>query len=378
MPEPVLLAEMVSDFRQGFPDVPLASDLDIAEWKTADPNAAAADRPLFVTLPLVKVGTKSRNGLQWGRPEAEHLVSEINSKRPEGGLGHTPFDKRSTEYRLPALRWVGALLDSNGTVWGKAYVPKYAQDVREFFMDAKRSRARVGTSVYGMEGDKGLRDMNLENIDIGHPDRISHPVAAAVPRLTSELQHSNGKPDGDEITMGDELKLVSELTTQKDTALRQVSELTTKLGEKDTLIAEFQKRDGTLKGVETLVAEFAGDSVTAKIEKLVSEVRDLRKAQRKTQIDGWIAEALKAVELEDLHPTIIAQMGEVDSAEKAKLRVAELMNREDIKVIAEALRDKNAGPRFISGDKKRGGKETDLKQLNNPETIAEARAWAGI
>lgn len=381
MAEPILLAEMVSDFKQGFPDVPLASELDITEWKQADPNAAPADRPLFVTLPLVKVGTKSQNGLNWGRPEAEHLVKEINDKRPEGGLGHTPFDKRSTEYKLPSLRWVGAMLDESGTVWGKAYVPKYASDVREFFIDAKRSRARVGTSVYGMQGDVGLRDMKLENIDIGHPDRISHPIAAAVPKLTSEMNdNQTEKQEGDKNPMPEqnELKLVSELTSAKDAALTQVSQLTTQIGAKDSLIAEMKGKVETLASVEKLVAEFAGSTVAEKIGKLVSELSDLRKAQQKTQIDKWIAEAIKAVELESLRPTIIAQMGEIDSEAKAKARVEELLKREDIKVIAEALAYKSAGPNAFVGNKNSGKEANSLKNLNNPETIAEARQWAGI
>lgn len=378
MPELTLLAEMVSDFKQGFPDVKLSSELDIEEWKQADPNASPADRPLFVTLPLVKVGTTSQNGLQWGRPEAEHLVKEINSKRPEGGLGHTPAEKRSTEYKLPSLRWVGALLADDGTVWGKAYVPKYASDVREFFIDAKRARARVGTSVYGMQGDKGLRDMTLEQIDIGHPDRISHPVAAAVPKLTSELQNTDNDKTGEDkhpMPEKDELTLVAELSKDKTNALAQVSELTSKLTAHESLISELKKRDEGLKAVESLVAEFKGETVAAKINTLISELVDLRKAAQKATIDGWIADALKAVELKDLHPVIVAEMGAVDSADKAKARVAELMAQEHIKVIAEALAVKKMGPRaFVGATGKNGAVEFD----ESPEAVAASRALTGI
>lgn len=386
MAEPTLLAEMVSDFRQGFPDVPLASELDITEWKQSDPNATEADRPLFVTLPLVKVGTKSLNGLDWGRPEAEHLVREINTKRPEGGLGHIPFDKRSTEYKLPALRWVGAMLDAGGTVWAKAYVPKYASDVREFFMDAKRSRARVGTSVYGMQGTIGLRDMTLENIDIGHPDRISHPVAAAVPKLTSEMQDESTDKHGEANPMADqnEGKIVAELAEAKTKALQQVADLTSENTRKDSVISEMQGKINTLTSVEKLVSEFAGDTVTAKVEKLVSELHEARKMQKKAQIDGWIAEAIKAVELEDLRPAVkheldtIAELGKVDSEATAKRLVTEYMDRPENKVIAEALRDKRTGPpAFVGGQSRNGGKDA-LKELEKSETIDAARRAMGV
>jgi len=310
------------------------------------------------------------------------VVQEINTKRPDGNLGHLPKEKRSTDFNLPALRWLGAMLDeSTGMVWAKAYVPKSREDVREFLADSKRARARVGTSVYGMQGEKGLADMALESVDLGHPDRVSHPNAAAVPHLTAEMQDElNKQKDGEENPMTGEnvdSKLVHELIDDKVKALTEVSNLTTKIGEKDTLIAEMKGKVDTLTSVEKLVAEFAGATVAEKITKLVSELTDLRKAQQKTQIDGWIAEAVKAVELDDLRPTIIAQMGEVDSLEKAKARVAELQSRDDIKLIAEALVERKAGPRAFVGGKERG-KGLDLKDLEKPENIAQARAWAGF
>lgn len=377
-----ILAEMSWSFAGKPPDVHLSSDIEVEEWRHTDGSNDPADKPMFVTLPLLKVGTTSRNGLNWDRPSALRVVHEINSKRPGGNLGHMPPEKRSTDYKLPVLRWLGAMLDEKtGLVWAKAYVPKYAQDVREFLADAKRARARVGTSVYGMRGEKGLVDLNLEDVDLGHADRVSHPNAAAVPHITAEmLDESNDKRDnkGENPNMsevqGDSLKLVSELTTARDTALRQISDLTSKVGERDNTISEMQKRDTVLKGVEGLVSEFAGADVTAKVTALVAELRDLRQKQAKAQVDGWIAEAIKAVELEALRPTIIAQMGEVDSADKAKARVTELMAREDIKEIAEALVLKTAGGRAIVG----AGNGNGFKFDESPEAVAASQRRVGI
>lgn len=384
--QPEILSEMSWSFAGKPPNVPLSSELEIEEWRHAEGNDAdPANRPMFVTLPLLRVGTRSRNGLDWDKPSAMHVVNEINTKRPGGNLGHLPAEKRSTDYKLPVLRWLGAMLDEqSGLVWAKAYVPKYAQDVREFMTDAKRARAKVGVSLYGMRGEKGLSDMTLEQVDLGHEDRISHPDAAAVPIITSEMQNSTNEnktgEDNNPMPEKDELQLVSELSADKTKALQQVSELTSKLTERDTLVSELKKRDEGLKEVEKLVAEFAGSTIAEKIGKLVSELSDLRKVQKKSQIEGWIAEALKAVELADLHPVIIAEMGEIDSEANAKARVQELMGKEHIKVIAEALAEKHMGPRAFVGstDKKDGGRQQSLKELNKPETIAEARAWAGL
>jgi hypothetical protein len=376
---PEILSEMSWSFAGKPPDVPLSSELDVEEWRTGSDDPA--NRPMFVTLPLLKVGVKSKNGLPWDKPSALRVVQEINTKRPDGNLGHLPKEKRSTDFNLPALRWLGAMLDeSTGMVWAKAYVPKSREDVREFLADAKRARARVGTSVYGIQGDKGLTDMALESVDLGHPDRVSHPNAAAVPHITAEMETDSTDPKtGENNPMNENVdsKLVQELIADKVKALTDVSTLATKIGEKDSLIAEMKGKVETLTGVEKLVAEFAGATITEKITKLVSELTDLRKAQQKTQIDGWIAEAVKAVELEELRPTIIAQMGDVDSADKAKARVAELQAREDIKLIAEALVERKAGPRAFIGGQERG-KKFDMKDLEKPENIAQARAWAGF
>jgi len=376
---PEVLAEMSWSFAGKPPDVPLSSEIEVEEWRSGSDDPA--NKPMFVTLPLLKVGVRSQNGLPWDKPSALRVVQEINTKRPDGNLGHLPAEKRSTDYSLPVLRWLGAMLDEKtGLVWGKAYVPKYAQDVREFLADAKRARARVGTSVYGVKGNKGLSDMNLESVDLGHPDRVSHPDAAAVPHLTAEMKDdSNDHKNGEDNPMTEQVdsKLVSELIQGKVDALSQVSALTTKVGEKDSLIAEMKGKVETLSSIEQLVAEFQGATPVEKLNKLIAELRDLRQKNQQAQIDGWIADAVKAVELEALRPTIIAQMGTVDSADKAKSRVAELQAREDIKLIAEALVANQAGPNAFTGGKDRDG-NNPFKDLNKPETIAEARASLGI
>lgn len=378
MPESFeLLGTYVSEFGGRFPDVPAAPGVDLPGIKEDDPD------PMFVTLPLLRIGGRSEHGFQWSKPDVERVVAQINEKKVEGILGHPKPEERASRYPLPKLRWIGAMIDaSTGVAWGKAYIPTYAKDVREHFRLAKRTGARVGTSVYGLRGDKGLSDMTLEEIDVGHPDRLGFPEAAAIPRITSELndnqEHKNGEENNPMTGTEGELKLVSELTSAKDNALRQVSELTTKLGDKDKLITEMQGKVETLSGVDKLVAEFAGTTTGEKITKLVSELNDLRKAQKKTQIDTWIADAIKAVELEDLRPTIIAQMGEVESADKAKSRVQELMERPDIKIIAEALALKITGPHAFVGGQSRKSHTEMLKDLEKPESIAEARASLGI
>jgi hypothetical protein len=122
------------------------------------------------------------------------------------------------------------------------------------------------------------------------------------------------------------------------------------------------------------VAEFKGETVAAKISALISELTDLRKAQQKATIDGWIAEAIKAVELEDLRPVVLAEMGEVDSEAKAKARVQELLQAPHIKIVAEALAVKSMGPRAFVGV----GGDGKVQFDESPEAVKASVAKTGI
>lgn len=364
-----LLFSLVSELKGTPPDVPFAPGVDVDGLKADDPD------PMFLTLPIVKVGGVSGNGFTWERPDVENVVREINAKKPEGIEGHVTLAERSSKYVLPKVRWLGAALIGD-TAYAKGYIPRTAAETREYLRVAKRSGARVGTSVYGLRGKRGLSDMSLESIDFGHPDRLGLPDAAAVPHLTSEMQ-TNTQPIEEPIMPNDgELKLVSELTSAKDNALRQVSEMITKLGEKDQQISELQKRDKLFGDIEQLIAEIDGETAPAKVKKLVAELAETRKLARQAVVKEWVEKAIEAVELEELRPTIIAQMGEVDSLKMAEKRVAELMERPDIKLIAEALLTRVAGPKAFVGGK--GKDRYDLSELNKPESIQEARNRFGI
>jgi len=125
------------------------------------------------------------------------------------------------------------------------------------------------------------------------------------------------------------------------------------------------------------VAEFAGADVTAKIGTLVSELKRLQKQDRQAKIDGVVAEM---VELEALRPIVLAEMGEVADVEAAKKRVAELLNQPHIKVVAEALTARAAGPSALigAGNNKPNSPADLVKALNDPKFIEAARAQAGF
>lgn len=358
-----LLYSLVTEMRGDYPDVPLAPGVQL--------DSDDSEKPFFVTLPLLKIGGQSDNGFTWERDDVLRVQEEIVNKRVEGGVGHVPKDQRSTKYDLPKLRWVGATLDSE-TLWGKAYVPKYAGDVREFFLDAFRTGAKVGTSVYGTRGKRGLSDMVLESIDLGHPDRLGFKGAGAVPVITSEMQ------DEDTPMSENNDALVAELRTDRDEAKALVAELQDSLKERDQTIAELEQSKTTL---ETLVSEFGlGDNPVADAKVMVAELAALRQRKLVADIGDVVAEL---VEAEAVRPYIKGYLVEetddgvkplVASLDEAKARVEGLLKQEHIQNLAKTLVREMRGPNAFVGKPGDGKREVDL----SPEAIAKARQFAGI
>lgn len=352
-----LLAQLIAEFRGAYPEVPVADGVDLEGIKSDDPE------PMFVTLPLVKVGGQSRNGFTWDEPGVKRVVEEINAKRPEGNLGHVKPEDRAHEYSLPKLRWLGAAL-IDGTAYGKAYIPKYAGEVREYFRVAKRTNARVGTSVYGLRGARGLADLTLESIDLGHPDRLGSPDAAAVPRLTSEMEHEEGQPVGEN---NNNDALLSELRSDRDTARQQVAELQQNLQQRDARIAELEQAQTTLGA---LISEMSlGEQPVEAAKALVSELAGLRAAKLTREIDDVI---VAEVANEALRPYIRRLIGSAASAAEAKQQIAELLGQDDIKALATALIVELRGPGAFVPGQKPGDRRKEIE--DTPEARAAARS----
>ena len=352
-----LLAAYVSEMKGEFPDVPLAPDVDVEGIKADDPS------PMFVTLPVVAEGAESSNGFTWGKADVERIVTEINTKKPEGSTGHVKAEERSTRYDIGVIRWLGAQ-NVNGVIWAKGYVPKYASAAREYIMTAKRARARVGLSVYGTRGKKGLSDMTLESIDFGHPDRLGWPGAAAVPSVTSELNQS-----GDNDVTENE-GLVAELKTQRTELSTKVEKL---IGENNTAnatIAELRGKENTLN----LISETLGKpaDVVAEIKRLVADNQRLLVESTKAQREAIVSEMIgKVPDSLAENKTVLAKNvllhigNDVTDSAVMKAKVAEFMQTDDYKVLAKALISEAAGPAIVRSN---GGKtdldtfKTDLKK----------------
>lgn len=352
-----VICEIVSEYKGSFPNVPFAAGVDVASF-TSEPD------PFFVTLPIAKVGAKSRNGLPAFRQvDVERIVSQVNEKKPEGNPGHTPKDKRGSEYNIPKLRWVGAVLDADGMAWGKAWIPDYAPEVRQFFRDAKRTGAKVGTSIYGTQGAAGLADMELETIDLGHPDRLGVLEVGAIPEITAQLNDENMEAN---IMAEQESILVAEFRNQLAEKSTLVSELQTKVATAEKLVSELQTK-ATL--ADAVIAELGADPVKVAKE-LITELVDLKKKELANTIDAVVSELVKVPALRGIAKK---QATGAKSEDEARTLVTEYMATDEYQELATALVLKASGGRAIVTEFNREEKLTE-----NLSAYDKARAEWGF
>lgn len=348
-----LLAYLVSEYRQDvMPDVPFAPGIDVSKLTAGDVE------PLFVRLPILKVGGKSDKGFTWGEPDVDRVVSEINIKRPEGNFGHVRPEDRSHKYDMGKVRWVGAVRVGD-TAYAKAYVPKYAQDAREYFRVAEAAQARVGTSVYGRRGKAGLRDMTLETLDFGHPDRLGFEGAAVVPVLMSEFEGT------EKVGQEDQEGLISELKNDRATLNLVVSEL--KLDAKNPLqaakslvseIADLRKQHELLGSIISEL-KLDAEKPLVTVKALVTELAEHQRAAMVGEVDALIAEMTK--ENETIRPFIREYVIETRDGREVSLyadkdalkaRLDGLLKSDHIQNLAKTLVSEGRGPNaFVPGRK---------------------------
>ena len=180
-----VLMEAHGAFGGHTPNIPIPDavrDAVLGEMKDPD--------PMYVTLPIGKVDAKSRNGRTYPRTAMEAMVAAINTHHPSGQLGHLREADRPYAFNVGPLKWMGAHIESDGSVWGKAYVYPFAEDVRQYIKMAKITRSPIGTSLYGMgetDDDDRVISLQVESIDLVDPSRVGVREAAVVPTITSEM-----------------------------------------------------------------------------------------------------------------------------------------------------------------------------------------------
>jgi hypothetical protein len=200
------------ELRGSVPNVPFAEGVNYDELVAAD--LAKGQKPMFVTLPLAQFGQVSRNRRRYSESEVRRMYSRIMQSAVTGALGHLRDDERASAFEVPAVKWVGAVIEGN-QLWGKLYVLSHQEDLREYFRVQKATSGRVGTSLYGLGYEEynpdsevwEVTELELEQIDVVHPDRVGVLFAATMsPHITSETvkEAENG-----ELAVGDFVRFES-------------------------------------------------------------------------------------------------------------------------------------------------------------------------
>jgi len=192
----------------GLPVVPFAPGIDRAALTAGD------DAPLFVTLPIAKIGT-SRNGRYYDAAMVKEIADQVIEKRPGGNLGHLQESERAWRYDRPEVLWVGAVVRGDAA-FARGYIPPYATATRDFLARAKAAGHGVGTSIYGRwrQGwDSTLGALRvqaggtLESIDFVPPSRagvqFAGGMALAAEMLDQPRQPGTNKPSAFKRTLLD-------------------------------------------------------------------------------------------------------------------------------------------------------------------------------
>lgn len=342
MTEEIIREYYVAAFRGKPEDVLPAEGVDMDAIHQRDPDA------MFVTLPIAEIGAISNNGLLYDEALVDSIAEQINNKRPGGIFGHLKDEERNTSFPLPAGLWVGAKRVGQ-TLWAKAYVPPSA--ARDYVLNLKSVGGELATSIYGKgkfekvrEGVRRLANFKLESLDFAPPSRAALGLGA-IPHVTAEMQEESGDDD-----MTDKAQVLAELT---------VDEVPAKL--REAIIAEATKQDETQSTIAELTNTVkAKDEVIAEMQGVIEQHRVER---LNTAIDAKIAELTDWQVADDegkaklaklralLRGQIVTRLGDKPALDK----VAEISTEawEDIKPIAEMVRDALAGPAAIVNGKVR-------------------------
>jgi len=266
-----IFLETLHQFSGKYPPVPMAPGVDLAQFTEGDENSEGDKKPFFVTLPIGKVGARSRNKRNYPREAIQEIVRQINTNQPSGNLGHPKSGAESGNgFNLPAIYWVGAILEeSTGVAWGKFYVPMYRQDLREYYRLAMRRGANVATSLLGtteIDANGNVINPQITWIDVVNPHEAGVLEAVGKPQITMET--TIDPQEEEKMEYGD-------LIAERDTFKRQLAEAQTEVA---TLKTNAQATAQTL----TSLSEIAGSANVGETLKALQTLQEQINTELKT------------------------------------------------------------------------------------------------
>jgi hypothetical protein len=286
---------IISELRGGFPDVPIAGDVDYAALIAGD------DKPVFLTLPIGKAGVTSGNSRHYDELWLQEFERQTLAIKPVGLMGHLSEQQRSTEFPPEAIHWVGVLRQGD-TLWGKGYVPP--GQARERIQRYKAQGKKIATSIdafcdgiwddklaaYRMKADT----LKLAQIDIAPADRAGIPALASLPHITREIA-TEPPVQGQEFTEMDKLQLIRELTVDDARLLPKPV--------RDAVIGTTRTAPEIAQVMQ--IREVLGLDANADPVAAIREIQRLQGEQHKATVTGKITELVTAgIKAEAMRPVV--------------------------------------------------------------------------
>lgn len=359
---------VVGEFRGNYPEIAPDPRVDLGALTAGD------DAPLYVTLPVGEVGKTSANGLHYDDALIAAIQEQIVGRG--GIMGHIKNEERDTAFPIEAVDWIGALRQGN-VLWGKGYIPPGA--AREYVRRLKARGGQLATSIYGPyeekqmldDGTYRIRGLRLESLDLAPADRAALKLGGQFAITAQMEQIETDMEDTMALTKEQKEQVLAELTlTDIPQALRdqivndvkadqdasnRIAELEQQLADKETIIGTLQADLAAKR-----VAEFDA-ALDAKVAELVN-----------WQVEGDEAKGKVDAFRRTVRTRILSELGEDRTAEK--LVEAAKTAWEDIKPLAELIRDALAGPPARVSSRVRDSHKIE----DTPEARKKARAEMGL
>ena len=352
----------IGEFRGDFPNVPTADGVDLEALSELDPE------PLFVTLPVVpKVGSVSTNGLLYDDRLLGDIEEQINPKRPGANFGHLTDAERDTAFPKPDALWVGALRVGE-TLWGKAYVRPGA--ARDYIKTLRAVNGSISTSIFGRgkyekvaKGVRRLTRFDLETLDFAPPSRAALG-GGVTPSLTAEMSGESAEKEDNDM---DREQIISELTVADvpdalRTAIVEEANAGAVAEERVTELTQgITDRDAQITELTSVVSEFKVREFESALDGRISELLDwsVEGEEAKSKFDAFVR---------TLRSRVVSELN--GKTETEAINEALTAVWEDLKPLAETVRDALSGPSAIVGGKKNAKQKLDT----SPAAVAAARA----
>jgi len=330
-----------------YPDVRISESVDYNKLTEGD------DNPVFITLPIGQVDTKSRNGRHYNRENVETIVNAINEQRSIGQKGHLRDDERAYRFDIPPLFWLGATLETDGRAWAKGYVLQSAPDVREYVRVAKATNSKIGTSIYGtgdVDDEGNVSNLDIESIDLAHPGRLGVEMAGAVPIVTQETIVEDTE-QAEETTMpSDAIKEQNGQNTPVDSpSVQEIAEL--KRQHRD----EVRELQGQLDDNRDKLADFAAiaellgnpKDVVVAARAWKAQIADLQRENKDLLKEAIKAQVAEAVAIEDRRPVIeqLVSDREPTTRNEVTSRLEEVLKLDYVKTLLKSGVQEQMGPK---------------------------------